>query len=426
MGKPDISQDREPHARAESSQHPYVDDYDDAPDFPTDDLPPSYDDIPHDHSSSSPSVPLLGSSNTGSPNALGSIKSGFQPIDADAVVYRTSSYNVESWVARSVEDPEQLEKYVRQLATIPPGPQIFIHGSHTETSKDAKGKDREETVTDFAIYLDLKPYLFVGAKRFATDGQGQQEQPQSARSWTSLRTVENSERTYRGTRFRKRGPRSPTEDNVLEAGVDPYENKPTLREWCHRFGASHAGLKCFTLRREVLGFDDELFTSRIHHLIRQGLNYRGTLRVEMVVKKGEVHLLNACAVNRWRFTKWIRWFFYLTFLWLLAWPYLWLRTKKWGVVIAEWSFSRINPMSGQKEFVSFSEDQLFDLWEQPIAKAVLQGERGATLKHDELVMARRLEATGWRDPGRDIPSFYLPGLGAGTRFAYRLGWGENC
>jgi len=426
MGKPDSGQQSTP---ADNSQPPYRDDCDDAPDLDIDDLPPSYNDIPHDPSSSSPSAPLLRAPSTTSPNHIGNNKSRIRPVDPDATICRSSSYDIESWIARSVEEPEHLEKYVRQLATIPPRPQIFIHGCHTETSKDSKGKEREDTITDFAIWLDLKPYLFAGANAHVASDQQQQY---GRKSWTSLRTVENIESAYRGTRLRKRGPRPATEDNIIEAGVYPDDNKPGLREWCHRFAASPAGLKRFTLRREVLGFDTELFTSRIHHLIRHGLNYRGTLRVELVMKNGEVNFLNDHAVNRWRLATWVRWFFYLTFLWVLAWPYLWLRTKKWGVVVAEWSFSRINSLSGEKEYVSFSEGQLFDLWESPIAKAVLQGERGSVLKHDDLMRARQeanynpTSFNCWHDTGNAIAGFYRPGIGAGVGFNYRLGWGENC
>jgi hypothetical protein len=117
-------------------------------------------------------------------------------------------------------DPKYLEQGIRSFALIPPNPLIYIMGTHQETYKE-EGKKKQRTVTDFRIVLNMQKYI----RAFDEDFSG----------W-SVDTVENGDKTHRGS-FRKS--RAPGAKQDIEVGAP----KPTLTEWCHRYCASPAKLK---------------------------------------------------------------------------------------------------------------------------------------------------------------------------------------
>ncbi|KAI0968618.1 hypothetical protein F4678DRAFT_194735 [Xylaria arbuscula] len=374
-----------------SASIPYVDD--DAPEIDIDDLPPTYSDALDDPSEA---APMLAPSTA--------VINPVQPSDIDANVVVDANTGAQSWVAKSCEDPSTLETYVRKLAEIPPRPYMSVVGTHTETSKDSKGKEEKNTITDFAVDVELTPYLFTDARY--------------RRSWTQLRTVENREKVHRGTiRARRQGAKSQS----IEIG----DAKPTLKEWCHRFGASAAGLKCFTLQREVVGFDEDSVKHHLRQLVRD-TNYRGNLRVELVTKDARIDFYNDAKINRWRLTAWIRWLFFLTLTFIFAWPYLIIRTKRWEVVVAEWPFSRINA-EGAKEYVSISEDQWYNMWAAAICRAVLE-KRQTLLDQSDLRRAHEVDPafnTGNANVDGAL-GLFRAGMNAMNEVNRQLGWGGDC
>jgi len=115
-------------------------------------------------------------------------------------------------------DPDYLEWSVRRWTAVPPAKMVDILGTHKETTK-TKDKSEQKTVTDFHIKLRLTEYLFTHPGKSSV---------------MQLKTVENHENAYRGTIFKNvdRG-----------SAADLERTKPSLREWCHRFDASHSKLK---------------------------------------------------------------------------------------------------------------------------------------------------------------------------------------
>ncbi|KAI1420064.1 hypothetical protein F5Y12DRAFT_165067 [Xylaria sp. FL1777] len=380
-----------------SAAIPYADDADDdddAPEIDINDLPPNYSDALEE---SSEAAPML---------APGSaVNRAVRPSDLDSKVVVDQNNGAQAWVARSVEDPGSLESYVRQLSEIPPRPRMTLVGTHTETTKDSKGKQEKNTVTDFDVTVELTPYLFADA--------------QYRRSWSQLRTVDNRERVHRGT---IRAKRQGGLDQNIEADADA---KPTLQEWCHRFGASPAGLKCFTLRRQMVGFDEEGVKRRLEALVR-GTNYRGHLRVQLLTNDARIDFYNDAKINRWRLTVWIRWIFFLTLTFIFSWPYLILRTKRWEVVVAEWPFSRISE-SGAKEYVSISEDQWYNMWAHAICRAVLE-KRQTILDQSDLRRAHEADPafnTGNASVNGAL-GLFRAGIHAMNEVNRQLGWGGDC
>lgn len=115
--------------------------------------------------------------------------------------------------------PDALEQVIREMARHAPTPYIQIIGTHTERRRDRDGKgSKSEQITDFRILVNMRNYLWPNFDVHATNS-------------VELRTVENGEKTYRGTLLKTRAPGYNAE---LEVG----DARPDLKEWCHRYCAS--------------------------------------------------------------------------------------------------------------------------------------------------------------------------------------------
>lgn len=358
----------------------------DVPELLSDDLPPLYSDIEHEGESSAPLLP-----DTHAPSY--NLNSKNHSVDPNT--------GAEFFLdAKMDRNPAALQAQIGLSAKKPPRPHVRILGTHSQTV-DEHGKKERKRVTDFDVSVELTPYLFSDVAR--------------GTSWTELRTVENSEKVRRGTVFRKRAPGSRGDIEISDA-------KPTLAQWCHLYCASHAGVKCFTLRRRVLGFDEERMKQKLETLVR-GTNYRGRVEITFPVKGEYVYVYNDCKVNRWRMTPWIVWLCYLTFLWLITWPYLFLRTKVFEVATADWPFSVAQP-DGSRRFVSMSEDHIYNLWGRAISRAILDKRQG-TLDQEDLIASQTAPETPFGNALEGAPRFLREGISAITAVNRQLGWGGD-
>jgi len=246
-------------------------------------------------------------------------------------------------------NPSDLEQAIRNLASTAPVPLIYIMGTHKETIKRGDKKETKH-ITDFRIAINMSLYL---RKNFNV----------SDTSTMSLLTVENTEKTHRGTILKCRAPGSKQDIEVSDV------EKPNLTEWCHRYCASPRMLRIFRLRRLVTGFDETLLKNRLEGLIR-ATNYRGHICITFPIEEKNVDFYTSNRINTWRLKTWIRWLFYLTFLWIFSWPYLFFATKRYAVVKAEWPFSSTDG-SGNKTYTTVSEDQWFEKWHVAVRRLVL-------------------------------------------------------
>jgi hypothetical protein len=355
------------------------------------DMPPLYSDIEPDTTANAPLLPTILR-----PSYLVELEdgqTGFYKVDANA--------GTEFLIHESLDkNPSDLERQIRKSATKPPRPSVRVLGTHSQTVQE-KGKSEKKTITDFDVSLDLTPYLFSDAA--------------SATSWTKLRTVENTEKTRRGTILRKRAP-------GVKRDIEVTSPKPTLAEWCHRYCASHSSIKSFVLKREVSGFDQEKMREKLEPLVR-GTNYRGKVTISFPVKDNSVVIYSDCKANRWRLTPWIVWVCYLSFLWLLTWPYLFFRTKRFEVAIADWPFSVIE-YDGSQQYVSMSEDHIYNLWGRAISRAVLDKRQG-TLGQEDLIASQTAPEQPFGNALEGAPSFLRHGVNAITAVNRQLGWGGD-
>ncbi len=363
---------------------------DDVPELQDDDLPPLYTDI----DDSRPNAPLLPTIHTPS-YILDEVNNAVNLHRVDANTGTEFLIN-----SRLDKDPKVLERQIQLSATKPPRPAVRILGTHSETTRE-KNKTEKKTVTDFDVTLELTPYLFSDAELGA--------------SWTALRTVEDSEKTHRGTVLRQRAP-------GVKRDIEITNPKPTLAEWCHRYCASHAGVKSFALQRRVTGFDEEKMKQMLEVLVR-GTNYRGSVNITFPVKGDLTLIYNDCKTNRWRLTPWIVWMCYLTFLWVLTWPLLFFRTKQFEVAVAEWPFSVPNT-NGSKRYVSMSEAHIYNLWGRAISRAVLD-KRQCTLDQGDLIASQTTPAEPFGTVLEGAPRFLREGINAIAAVNRQLGWGAD-
>lgn len=379
----------------------------DAPDLPApepnDDLPPLYDEAAEASGSHSLSAPLLPTSHF---PPSGSTSVDFSPFRRDETV----TYYLDS---RLDDDPERLESAVRNWATVPPRPFVHLHGYHRERRRDHDGKRRNKNVTDFDIKVELTPYLFAN--------------PNLRQAWSETSTVDNEEKAKRGTVLRKRAPgfrkgrASSDGGGRIELGAI---EKPNLTQWCHMFCASHSGLKVFQLKRRMLGFDYQHIREKLEGMVR-GTNYRGHLQITFPVQDESVEVWNNCRTNQWRLTKWIYNIFCLSMLWLLTWPYLFFRTKRFETVTSDWYFSRPDG-DLRKQYVSISEDQWCNLWGRAIAKAALSKREGV-LDQQDLLAAEGAppELNSGNAMVNGAVSFVRAGVNAMNEVNRNLGWGGD-
>jgi hypothetical protein len=90
-----------------------------------------------------------------------------------------------------------------------------------------------------------------------------------------------------------------------------------------------------------------------------------------------VDIYSTTWMNNWRTTNWIRWIFYLTFLWIFSWPILYFTTKKYYVVRAEWPFAKVNPQ-GRKTYTTVSEEQWIENFGPAVQQLCLDRYQGLT------------------------------------------------
>lgn len=298
--------------------------------------------------------------------------------------------------------PELLERHIEAWAQTPPRLSVQIKGTHREMVEE-HGKRERRDVVDFDVSVELTPYLY---KDVAT-----------RQSWSELYTVENMEKAKRGTVFARRAPAASSGALSLDA------QKPSLREWVHRYCAgSSSGVKAFVLRRRVIGLDREHLRDRLIHLVRT-TNYQGDVRVYFPYHGETVSVYNECKINYWRATQWIRIICYVTLTFLLTWPYLFFRTKRFETVFVDWPFSKLD--RGNRDYASLSEEQLFTLWAPAIHTAVLS-KRQCLLDQQDLANSHRAGPPVTGNAAVDTGvNFVMAGIRAMNEVNRQMGWGYD-
>ncbi|KAK8200044.1 hypothetical protein IWZ00DRAFT_496468 [Phyllosticta capitalensis] len=284
-----------------------------------------------------------------------------KPVNTKAVTFR---------IDEKLNEPGCLFKYIDQcLAKLPPKPLVQVHGYHWQTVRKGNKKEKKQVV-DFDIKLSMQKFL---------------GDPKN-KEWCRPRTVGSTEKALRGG-FRQTVAKDPAGD--LEVG----DLRQDLYAWCREYCSSNRMLKSFRVNRTVSGLDTNLIQQRIEALIRQ-TNYRGHIMITFPVEDRGVDIYNPHRINRWRTTPWIRWVFYLSFLWLFTWPLLYFFTARWAIFTVEWPFSIPNAQStsgagrNDRKFATISEEAWFLKHRKLIRRLVMCGHQGTA---DELDLDEEYE-----------------------------------
>ncbi|CAK7221250.1 hypothetical protein SBRCBS47491_004464 [Sporothrix bragantina] len=311
-----------------------------------------------------------------------------------------------------------LAHMVEEWAAIPPRPYVQLRGTHNQTvDKDGKKETRE--VVDFDLKVELTPYLYSDARTYE--------------SWREISSPANNSKARRGTVFKCKapiatGPPRLTDDEEQQQALSAGESDetPNYKDWCQRYIEDPSKLRAFQLERRMTGFDYKRVRSMLETLVRR-TNYHGGLQISFPTEEVGQVFYSDHRFNRWRVNKWIQALCVLTLTIIFTWPYLFFATKRYEVITVNWPFSRTD-LEGQKDYVSLTEDQWYNMWARAINNAVL-GKRQGTLDQEDLRQAEgsapNFEPTGNTTVDGAL-GFVRAGINAMNQVNRQRGWGNNC
>ncbi|KJK78069.1 hypothetical protein H634G_06652, partial [Metarhizium anisopliae BRIP 53293] len=143
--------------------------------------------------------------------------------------------------------------------------------------------------------------------------------------------------------------------------------------------------------------------------LARAANYRGRVEVRFPVRQARVHVYSDCRVNRWRLTPWVVALFTFSLAFVLAWPVLFLATRRWETVTAEWRMG-----DGHVRV----EEALYAVWAGTIQRAMLERRRGLLDQGD----LQRTWARGGAGRQGDAVAAAVEAMGVVNR---SFGWGED-
>lgn len=180
----------------------------------------------------------------------------------------------------------------------------------------------------------------------------------------------------------------------------------------------------FLLKREVSGLNETQLEDNLRALVRS-TNYKGRVVITFPIENPGVEIWSDHWINRWRSNMAICILFYISMLWIITWPVIFLTTKKFAVVKAVWPFSVPNE-DGVAQYATMTEAQWFMRWQKSIDKAILDKVQGVLTEQDLIAaeQPRELPRTG-----NPVVDSTVAVLGSGIQ-AYQavnrsLGWGHD-
>lgn len=230
---------------------------------------------------------------------------------------------------------------------------LELEGTH---KKDGEKKGNTETITDFHIRLNLTHLLTTGIR---TGGE--------------LKILPDGQKGYRG------GILKSFEPSLSDIDMESGSTADELHAWCQKFVSDPSSMKSFTFERNIINHD----RSHLEYLLRRivtSTNYRGSVNIRFLTLHNRVIVYSPHMINEWRMTPWVRWFFYLTFLWVISWPVLFLITRRYEVVncIYQYADRPAGVGANTRKATVQSETEFVDRWEAALRSAIL----GRMIKKD--------------------------------------------
>jgi hypothetical protein len=163
---------------------------------------------------------------------------------------------------------------------------------------------------------------------------------------------------------------------------------------------------------------------RIKALIRS-TNYKGQVTITFPIENPGVEVWSDHWVNRWRNNTAICLLFYISMLWIITWPVLFLMTRKFAIVKAVWPYS-VPDEQGRPQYATMSEAQWFMRWQKAIEKAIIEKTQGVLTEEDLARADEPLETPRTGNSSIDSAAGFLAAGVQGYREVNRmLGWGYD-
>jgi hypothetical protein len=295
---------------------------------------------------------------------------------------------------------------LQQQSSFPPCYFVQLVGTHTETVRQ-NNKETKNKVRDFWIKINITSLL------------GGRE----------IECLPDNKRGYRGGRLPVLTPNLAD----VERHTDP------LRSWCDLFVNNPAGVRSFTMKRQVTNHD----TKKLEQLLRSAIsetNYRGHLHISFPTTHNSLIVYTPGKINQWRTTTWICWVFYLTFLWIFSWPVLFFLTHKYEVVKVKYPYANVPAdQPGQRDCAVMTEAEWFNLWQEAIKRAAIGRmicEENCLDDHYRIATAKAV-ARGANQPPPEVPrtgnaladgalGVLSQGLRVAEAWNASRGWGADC
>jgi hypothetical protein len=295
---------------------------------------------------------------------------------------------------------------LQQQSSFPPCYFVQLVGTHTETVRQ-NNKETKNKVRDFWIKINITSLL------------GGRE----------IECLPDNKRGYRGGRLPVLTPSLAD----VERHTDP------LRSWCDLFVNNSAGVRSFTMKRQVTNHD----TKKLEQLLRSAIsetNYRGHLHISFPTTHNRLIVYTPGRINQWRTTTWICWVFYLTFLWIFSWPVLFFLTHKYEVVKVKYPYANVPAgHPGQRDCAVMTEAEWFNLWQEAIKRAAIGRMicEENCLDDDYRIATAKAVARGANQPPPEVPrtgnaladgalGVLSQGLRVAEAWNASRGWGADC
>ena len=100
-----------------------------------------------------------------------------------------------------------------------------------------------------------------------------------------------------------------------------------------------SSIKSLEITRTVLLHDTSVVEGLVRRLV-DSTSYRGHTKIQAVTTNSKIIIYSPHRINTLRQNKYLRWFTYLTFLWLFTWPALFFMTKRYTGITAAFPYRR--------------------------------------------------------------------------------------
>lgn len=214
----------------------------------------------------------------------------------------------------------------------------------------------------------------------------------------------------------------------------PEEGRSMLDWWCQAFVDDKSAIKSLEVTRSVVLHDTPVLEGLVRRLV-DSTSYRGHTQVRCEVTNSKIIIYSPHRINTLRQNKYLRWFCYLTFLWIFTWPTLFFMTKRYTGITAVFPYRREDVTKWQlnectaKPLV-MSEPAFLSSWRDALRRAVLGQHQGWVDEVYRADTAQMVASGNFNSQVQSTDAAFLQGalssvVSIATGRQVRTGWGAD-